>query len=75
VRGDEDAATAERGRRVHERVHPRGGSVEGKPEAPQAPRLAPCRRAAAVVGGKVLSQRGQQDIPALVAGARRLISQ
>ena len=65
--GKVDAMLAERGRRSDQRVGALDGKLGGKPCAPQHPRLGPYRRRKIVLGTQVLSQRGEQRIPALVS--------
>src|SRR5690606_35608093 len=71
--GDQDSAAAERGRSVHDRLRASGRGVEREPERGQVPPLAPARTTAPVPGREVLGERREEDVPALVAGRRRLL--
>jgi hypothetical protein len=60
---------------MDDRVCARGRSVEGEPETPQSPWFAPRWCSPAVSGSEMLGERGQKDVPPLVACAGWLCCQ
>jgi hypothetical protein len=71
--GNKDASTSECSGRMNDRVRAGGRRIEGEPETPQSPSLAPGRCTTAVPGREMLGERSEKDVPPLVAGAGRLI--
>jgi hypothetical protein len=72
MRGQINAMLTERRRRPDQRVGTLDGELSGKPRPPQHPRLRPLRRCEVMLSAQMLSQRGEQSIPALVSHGWRL---
>ena len=73
LRGHVDASPAWPRRCVDQSIHPGRPGVKREPQLPQRPLFRPGRTSALIPGCEVFGERSEEGIPAIIAGAARLL--